>query len=60
MKVEELAQKINELTLKVQQLEEELSDLKNSEFGTGIYLDGCSDAVKEYISGKPVGQKAGE
>ena len=57
--MEELKQKLNELTLKVQELEQRIIDLENGEFGTGVYLDGCTDADAEYISGKPI-KKDGE
>lgn len=48
----DIEKKMNELTLKVQQLEQRVADLENGEFGTGIYLDGCTKADAEYISGK--------
>lgn len=43
---------LNELILRVQQLEQRVADLENGEFGTGIYLDGCTEADADYISGK--------
>lgn len=51
-------QKIRELNLKIQQLEDRLSNLENSEFGTGIYLDGCSEGDKKYIA--EISKKVGE
>lgn len=48
----DIEKKMNELMLKVQQLEQRVADLENGEFGTGIYLDGCTKADAEYISGK--------
>ena len=48
----DIEKKMNELILKVQQLEQRDADLENGEFGTGIYLDGCTKADAEYISGK--------
>ena len=48
----DIEKKMNELILKVQQLEHRVADLENGEFGTGIYLDGCTKADAEYISGK--------
>lgn len=51
--------KLTELTLKIQELEQRVTDLENGEFGTGIYLDGCTEADAEYISGKPY-KKDGE
>ena len=59
MTKDEMVAKITNLELKVQILEQELSDLKNGEFGTGIYLGGCNEADVEYISGKPI-KKEGE
>jgi len=51
--------KLIELTLKIQELEQRITDLENGEFGTGVYLDGCTEADAEYISGKPY-KKDGE
>ena len=48
----DIEKKMNELILKVQQIEQRVADLENGEFGTGIYLDGCTKAYFEYISGK--------
>ena len=48
----DIEKKMNELILKVQQLEQRVADLEKGEFGTGIYLDGCTEADAEYISGK--------
>lgn len=55
----EIEKKLNELTLKMQELEQRIADLENGEFGTGVYLDGCTEADAEYISGKPI-KKDGE
>lgn len=54
-KVEELEKRLIKLELYVQQLEKKFEDYKNGEYGTGIFLDGCSEADKEYIQ-----KKAGE
>ena len=43
---------LQELILRVQQLEQRVADLEKGEFGTGIYLDGCTEADAAYISGK--------
>lgn len=59
MKSEELKdvyKALDELKLKVQLLESELQELKDGSFGTGIYLDGCSEATKDYISQTKVGE----
>lgn len=53
-----LEQNIRELNLKIQQLEDRLSNLENGEFGTGIYLDGCSEGDKKYIA--EISKKVGE
>lgn len=49
-KIAALEQTIRELNLRLQQLEDRLSSLENGEFGTGIYLDGCSEGDKKYIA----------
>lgn len=43
---------VQELILQVQQLEQRVADLENGEFGTGVYLDGCTEADAEYIKAK--------
>ncbi len=55
----DVEKKLTELTLKIQELEQRITDLENGEFGTGVYLDGCTEADAEYISGKPY-KKDGE
>lgn len=57
-KIAALEQTIRELNLKLQQLEDRLSSLENGEFGTGIYLDGCSEGDKKYIA--EISKKVGE
>jgi hypothetical protein len=57
-KIAALEQTIRELNLKIQQLEDRLSTLENGEFGTGIYLDGCSEGDKKYIA--EISKKVGE
>ena len=57
-KIISLEQNIRELNLKIQQLEDRLSNLENGEFGTGIYLDGCSEGDKKYIA--EISKKVGE
>ena len=57
-KIVSLEQNIRELNLKLQQLEDRLSSLENGEFGTGIYLDGCSEGDKKYIA--EISKKVGE
>jgi hypothetical protein len=48
--VKELTEKVDKLTLQVLELEKQLLELKNGSLGTGVYLDGTPDYVKEYIS----------
>lgn len=55
----DLSQKLVEMTLKIQELEKRISDLENGEFGSGVYLEGCTEADAEYILGKPI-KKDGE
>lgn len=57
-KIISLEQNIRGLNLKIQQLEDRLSTLENGEFGTGIYLDGCSEGDKKYIA--EISKKVGE
>jgi hypothetical protein len=56
--IAKLEQLVRELTLKLQQVEQRVSDLENGEFGTGIYLEGCSEGDVKYIlnSDKKVGE----
>lgn len=56
--VDELQKIINELRLQLQQVEARVTDLEEGNFGTGIYLDGCSESDAEYIKDKT--KKAGE
>ncbi len=51
--------KLTELLLKIQLLETRVEKLEKGEFGTGVYLDGCTEADAEYIAGKPI-KKDGE
>ena len=58
-KIEELSNKVTELILTVQTLEQRISDLENGEYNTGIFVDGCPDAVKTYLD-KSNKKKEGE
>lgn len=49
--------KINELLLQVQSLEQRVKDLEEGSFGTGVYLDGCTETDMKYIKDT---KKAGE
>lgn len=59
MTIEELLKLVKELNLKIQTLEERITNLENGEFGTGVYLSGCTEADAEYIAAKAV-KKVGE
>ena len=53
--VKDLVSKLTkELVLKNQELEQRIARLENGEFGTGVYLQGCTEADAEYISAKPI------
>lgn len=57
--MEDVSKKLAELTLKMQELEQRIVDLENGEFGTGVFVDGCTEADAEYIMQKPI-KKDGE
>lgn len=59
MEDKDLQKVIQELTLKIQLLEQRLTSLEQGNFGTGIYLDGCTEQDQEYIAGGKL-KKAGE
>lgn len=47
--LKKLEDRVTKLELFAQTLEERISNLENGEFGTGVYLEGCSEADAEYI-----------
>ena len=47
--IKELKEQLDALKVEVNNLKSEVEKIKNSEFATGIYLDGCQDAVADYI-----------
>lgn len=49
-KLKELTEKIDKLILRVNELEKEVESLKKGSLGTGVYLDGAPDYVKDYIN----------
>lgn len=49
-KIKELTEKVDKLVLRVNELEKRLDDLEKGSLGTGVYLDGAPEYVKEYIS----------
>lgn len=56
---EKLKNRIDHIELICQQLDSRVDKLEKGEYGTGVYLEGCSDADAEYIIGKPI-EKEGE
>lgn len=48
--VKEIIETIDKLKLRVTELEKEVENLKNGSLGTGVYLDGAPDYVKDYIN----------
>jgi hypothetical protein len=56
-KCKEFTERLQRIELICQQLEDRVNNLEKGEFGTGIYLEGCSEEAKEYIG---VNMKAGE
>ncbi len=57
-KLDDIIKTQTDLTLTIQSLEKRVQDLENGEFGTGLYLDGCNELDKEFITNK--NEKAGE
>ena len=54
-KVLELTEKVDKLMLKINELEKTIQELKTGPAGTGIYLSGAPDYVRDYI--KKEGEK---
>ena len=48
--IKDLLEKVDKLILRVNELETEVNNLKEGSSGTGVYLDGSPEYVKEYIS----------
>ena len=49
-KIKELTEKLDKLVLRVNELEKQVEELKKGSLGTGVYLDGAPEYVREYIS----------
>ena len=45
-----LIENLDKLSLKYNDLEKRLKDLETGSLGTGVYLDGTPDYVKDYIN----------
>lgn len=48
--IKELIEKIDKLTLRVNALEKQVSEFKKGSLGTGVYLEGTPEYVREYIT----------
>lgn len=48
--LKEITEQIDKLILRVNELEKEVESLKKGSLGTGVYLDGTPDYVKDYIN----------
>jgi len=48
--MEEVIEKIDKIMLTLNDLEKRIHDLETGSLGTGVYLDGAPDYVKEYIN----------
>ena len=57
--IEEMKARIDRIELICQELGNRVDKLEKGEHGTGVYLDGCTEADAEYIIGKPI-EKEGE
>ena len=55
--VKELTEKVDKLTLRLNELEKLVIALKEGSLGTGVYLDGSPEYVKDYINGNKEGEK---
>ena len=49
-KIVELMEEIDKLKLQVTELEKRVHDLETGSIGTGIYLDGAPEYVRDYIN----------
>ena len=49
-KIVELMEEIDKLKLQVTELEKRVHDLETGSIGTGVYLDGTPEYVKDYIN----------
>lgn len=56
--MEDLKEEIQKMKLIMQQLEDRITKLESSESDSGIYLDGCSEEVINFM--KTEGQKGKE
>lgn len=57
--LEEIKARIDRIELICQELGNRVDKLEKGEYGTGVYLEGCTEADAEYIIGKSI-EKEGE
>lgn len=48
--LKELIETVDKMKLTINDLEKRVHDLETGSLGTGVYLDGAPDYVKEYIN----------
>ena len=49
-KIKELTEKIDKLVLRINELETQVENLKKGSLGTGVYLEGTPEYVRDYIN----------
>lgn len=49
-KIKELTETLDKLVLRVNELEKQVEELKKGSLGTGVYLDGTPEYVRDYIN----------
>lgn len=60
LNINNLILEIKQLTLRIQGLEDRLLKLEKGEMNSGVYIDGCGDYIKDYISSNKEIKKDGE
>jgi cell division protein FtsB len=49
-KIKELTETLDKLVLRVNELEKQVEEFKKGSLGTGVYLDGAPEYVRDYIN----------
>lgn len=49
-KIKKLTEIVDKLVLRVNELEKQVEELKKGSLGTGVYLDGAPEYVRDYIN----------
>jgi len=49
-KIKELTETLDKLVLRVNELETQVENLKKGSLGTGVYLEGTPEYVRDYIN----------